>query len=234
MPRLARSVLERGYFHVLNRGNHRQDLFHRREDFAEFVGLMSQAQQEHPVKLWGYCLMSNHWHLVVEVDRMEDLSGWIHRICHGHVRLYNLRRKELGGGHLYQGRYKSFPIQDDVYLYQVLRYVEANPVRAGLVERAREWPWSSLSQAEIAKDLFPITRPPLEPWDRSQAWENDVDRPLSEVRQQILRQSIQRGTPLGESEWVEQTVKTLGMETTIRLPGRPSKNIANVADSHLF
>src|ERR1039458_10229841 len=125
MPRLARGHLERGFFHVLNRGNHRQMLFRQPEEYAVFLQIVSQATAKFKVDLWGYCLMGNHWHLVVEVEAMGHLSRWMHWICNRHVRLVHRENRSLGGGHIYQGRYKSFPIQDESYLYNVLLYVEA-------------------------------------------------------------------------------------------------------------
>ena len=115
------------------------------------------------VTLWGYCLMSNHWHLVAEVRTSHELGRWMHWLCNRHVRLVHRDQPSLGGGHIYQGRYKSFPIQDENYLYNVLRYVEANPLRAKLVARAQEWPWSSLSTMPVRHGLMEVERPKLAP-----------------------------------------------------------------------
>jgi putative transposase len=204
MPRNARSHLQRGFFHVLNRGNHRQALFPGDEDYALFLELLTEAQKRFAVSLWGYCLMGNHWYLVVEVEKMDELSRWIHWLCTRQARLFHLERRGLGGGHIYQGRYKSFPIQDEVYLHQVLRYVEANPVRARLAANGRDWPWSSLSSIDIKKGLLPVERPKLKPWPRDASWEADVDRPIAVESLLRLQQSVTRGTPLGEPEWVER------------------------------
>jgi putative transposase len=225
MPRLARYALDQGCFHVLNRGNHRQTLFHQNDDYVQFMGLLAASQKRFKVALWGYCLMSNHWHLVVEVGRMAILSSWMHWICNRHVRLFHRERRDLGGGHIYQGRFKSFPIQDEVYLYQVLRYVEANPVRARLVPSARDWPWSSLSPAEIKQGLLPLERPRLEPWLRNDAWEAEVNRPMGSGPLQVMQQSVVKGTPYGAADWVRRLVAEKGLETTVRLRGRPKKSL---------
>ncbi len=111
-------------------------LFRQPEEFALFLDLLGQSIPKFKVDLWGYCLMGNHWHLVVEVEAMSHLSRWMHWLCNRHVRLVHRENRSLGGGHIYQGRYKSFPIQDESYLYNVLLYVEANPLRAKLVSRA--------------------------------------------------------------------------------------------------
>ena len=109
MPRIARGQLERGVFHVLNRGNHRQTLFRHPEDFALFLDLLGGSVPKFAVKMWGYCLMGNHWHLVVEVENIKDLSAWMHWLCNRHVRLAHRENAALGGGHIYQGATKVSP-----------------------------------------------------------------------------------------------------------------------------
>ena len=223
MPRIPRGHLERGCFHVLNRGNQRQTLFHGPTDFGRFLELLTEAQSHFEVGLWSYCLMGNHWHLVVEVDKMVELSGWMHWITNRHVRATQRERRTHGGGHVYQGRYKSFPIQDEIYLYDVMRYVEANPVRAGLTQRGRDWMWSSLSPLPIQLGLLTVERPRLRPWTRNEAWEAAVDQPQEENRLGSLRHSVQRGTPQGDGDWVKHYALTNGLQSTLRPPGRPRK-----------
>lgn len=223
MPRIARTHLERGTFHVLNRGNHRQPLFRQDEDYAQFLELMAQAQTRFEVALWGYCLMGNHWHLVVEVEKMGELSRWMHWICNRHVRLVHRESRQLGGGHIYQGRYKSFPIQDEGYLYNVLRYVEANPLRAKLVMRAQDWPWSSLSPAPVKAGLVEISRPKLLPWSRDESWQAEVNQPLALGTLQSLQQSVMRGAPQGDPDWVRHLATEHDMASTLRPRGRPRK-----------
>lgn len=223
MPRIARGCLERGTFHVLNRGNHRQPLFRCHDDFAVFLDLLACSVAKFEVKLYGYCLMGNHWHLVTEVATVAELSRWIHWLCNRHVRQFHSDNHALGGGHLYQGRYKSFPVQDKGYLYRVLRYVEANPLRARLVASAQDWPWSSLSNAPVRRGLVEVIRPKLAAWNRDESWLQTVNRPLPLAQLDVLRQSVVRGTPQGDAEWVTALVKQAGMEATIRPRGRPAK-----------
>jgi putative transposase len=185
--------------------------------------LLTEGQRRYQIALWGYCLMSNHWHLVVEVEQMAQLSSWVHWVCNRHVRLYHRAHRKLGGGHIYQGRFKSFPIQDEVYLHEVLRYVEANPVRAGLVSRGRDWPWSSLSPDKVTHGLVEAERPHLQPWPRNGHWEADVGRPLLAEPLELIRQSVVRSTPYGYPDWVRSLVARQGLETTVRMRGRPKK-----------
>ncbi len=104
MPRIARRNLGQGYFHVLNRGNHRQMLFRRSEEFTVFLELLGQSVEKFQMQLWGYCLMGNHWYLVVSIKMMEELSRWMHWLCNCHVRLLHRENVELGGSHVYRKR----------------------------------------------------------------------------------------------------------------------------------
>jgi len=226
MPRIARGNLERGFFHVLNRGNHRQMLFRQPEEYANFLELLSLSITKFKVKLWGYCLMGNHWHLVVEVEAVSELSRWMHWLCNRQVRLAHAKNKGLGGGHIYQGRYKSFPIQDESYMYNVMLYVEANPLRAKLVARAEDWPWSSLSQAPVYAGLVEVPRPKLAAWNRGEHWREEVNAPLSLPSLDSLRQSVARGTPQGQPQWIADLASANGMESTVRARGRPRKPIS--------
>ena len=192
MPRIARGALEPGIFHVLNRGNQRQTLFGQAEDFAAFLELLSASLAKVPVRLWGYCLMGNHWHLVAQVASAAELGQWLHGLCQQHARRYHQAHSALGSGHVYQGRFKSFPIQDEGYLYAVLRYVEANPLRAGLVAQAQDWPWSSLSNAPVRHGLLTVARPALAAWKRDAAWQAAVNLALNLEQLDGLRQSVAR------------------------------------------
>ena len=134
----------------------------------------------------------------------------------------------MGSGHAYQGRFKSFPVQDDEHLLTVLRYVERNALRAGLVRRAEDWPWSSLWRqekgGEKARELlgeWPLPRP--EDWA---AWVNQAQ---SEAELKALRRSVVRGCPYGEAGWVKEAVAKLGLEITLRPRGRPKKTPAKQA-----
>ena len=131
-------------YHVLNRGNGRLRLFHTEDDYDDFEQVLMEGLKRYPVALLTYCLMPNHWHLVVRPRTdvaLGRLMGWVGVT---HVRRHHEQYHRRGTGHLYQGRFKSFPVAEDKYFLTLCRYVEANAVRAKLVESAQQWRWCGL------------------------------------------------------------------------------------------
>ncbi len=209
-------------YHVLNRGNGRMRLFHKDGDFAAFEQVLVEGLARYPVELYTYCLMDNHWHLVLaplEAGAMGRLMGWVGVT---HVRRHHEHYHTRGGGHLYQGRFKSFPIQQDRHFLRVCRYVEANALRAGAVRRAEDWPWCGL--AARTRGGKPIK---LSPWpiDRPAGWREIVNDVTAPEELTILRAKVNRGQPYGAAAWIEQTARHLGLEATVRDIGRPRKRI---------
>jgi len=141
MPRVARGLADGLIYHIINRGNGRQQVFHTEGDYRCFVDLMAEGRERYPVKLLAWCLMPNHFHLLVSPERGEDLSRWMQWVMTSHVRRYH--RLYQSSGHVWQGRYKSFVVQNDTHLLTVARYIEGNPLRASLVSSSRNWCWSS-------------------------------------------------------------------------------------------
>lgn len=171
--------------------------------------------------------MDNHWHLVVrpETDRaLAQFMGWIGVT---HVRRHHQHYHTRGGGHLYQGRYKSFPVQDDRHFLTVCRYVEANPLRAAMVARATDWRWSGLSARGSSGGGRRGTGKPLKlstwPVDRPAGWVDVLERSLKPDELQRLRTSVNRGRPFGDDAWTRRTAARLGLQFTLRDPGRPKK-----------
>ena len=135
-------------------------LFRKDGDFAAFLALLAEGVERYPVDVLAYCLMGNHWHLLLRPrtdSALPRLMGWLGTT---HARR---RHAHLGDapGHLYQGRYKSFPVQDDEHFLIVARYIEANPVRAKLVRRAQDWRWSSVRPFAEGPAIaaWPVHRP---------------------------------------------------------------------------
>jgi len=220
MPRTSRAIEGGGIYHVLNRGNGRMRIFHKPGDFEAFLELLLQAPKRGGnVDVLGVCLMPNHWHLVVRPKARGDLATYMRWLCTAHVRRHHAHY-HAAGGHLYQGRYKSFPIQEDGHLLTVLRYVEANALRAGLAKRAGEWPWSSdaLRATRLGKKLlsdWPVERP--------RNWGKLLEEKLEDNQAERIRTSVTRGQPYGSDMWVRQTADRLGLAFTIRPRGRPRK-----------
>ena len=209
-------------FHVLNRGVGRQRLFHKSADYAAFEEIITETLDKSSMRICNYCLMPNHWHFVLWPEADGDLAAFMQRLTVTHVTRWQKHRRRVGEGHVYQGRFKSFPVETDDYYYQVARYVERNALRAHLVERAEDWRWSSLWRREHGTLE---ERRWLSPWPVSQPrdWVRHVNASQTEAELASLRRCIARGQPYGSTQWVEQTAKQLGLESTIRLRGRPKK-----------
>jgi putative transposase len=156
-------ILSPSYFHVLNRAAHRDRLFDTSGDYMAFLEVLSHAHQEHAIPLLAYCVMPNHFHLVVGPTVTRALSLFMHRLTLTHGKRWHGHRGTRGTGPVYQGRFKAFLIDDDAHFLTVCRYVERNPVEAELVRRAEEWPWSSLSVQRGSRALvlsrWPVPRP---------------------------------------------------------------------------
>jgi putative transposase len=205
---------------VLNRAVGRGTIFQKEDDFAAFEQILHQAKEWQPIRLLAYCLMPNHWHLVLWPVHDGDLSEFLRWLTVTHTQRYHAHYHTAGTGPVYQGRFKSFPIQEDEHLLTVMRYVEGNALRARLVRRAEEWRWSSVGQhvrsgSERLVDLGPV---PL-----TRDWMATVNQPQTRGEVEVLRQAVRRGCPFGEESWVEWTVKHLGLEATLRPVGRPKK-----------
>ena len=146
MSRLRRYSPGGMVFHVLNRGVGRRMLFTKDEDFLAFERVIEESLRTRRMRLCAYCLMSNHWHFILWPERDGDLPAFMQQVTNMHVKRWKEHRHEIGYGHLYQGRYKCFPVETEDYFYQVVRYVERNALRANLAERAEAWRWSSYCQ----------------------------------------------------------------------------------------
>lgn len=212
MPRIPRGQVAGHAYHVLNRGNGGATVFHQDSDYAAFLELLGTAKARHPIKMFGFCLMPNHFHLVVAPTVIDGLSPFMQWWMTSHVRRYH--RHYHSHGHVWQGRFKSFPIQHDHYLFTVLRYVLLNPVRAQLVAHAREWRWSSLHFPALT-DPLPISVPTEDPFA--------LDQPLSQSDLTSLRTCVNRQQPFGSADWQARIAALLGLASTLRPRGRPRK-----------
>lgn len=216
-PRLATGGLA---YHVLNRRVGRLPLFEKPADYSAFEKILQAAYDRTRIRIAAYCLMPNHWHLLVWPRADGELSEALRWITVTHTQRWHAHRKTAGTGPVYQGRFKSFPVQTDEHFLTVARYVERNALRAKLVNRAEAWRWSSLwwrGQGDSTQTAW------LGAWpvDRPRNWVERVNRPETAAELEALRTSAQRGRPFGGGPWIARTAKRLGLESTLRERGRP-------------
>jgi putative transposase len=224
MARRPRNATGGVIYHVLNRGNCKMRIFDKPGDYFAFLKVLEQARERTGMRILGYCLMPNHWHLILWPVADGDLSKFVGWVSTTHVRRWREHRDSAGEGHLYQGRFKSFPVEDDQHLLTVLRYVEANPLRAKKVKRAEAWEWSSLRDPKAAGPApVALARWPV---DRPRAWIETVNEVIAKPALDEIRLAVARGRPFGSKDWIRKTALKLGLESTMRDPWRPTKTKA--------
>jgi putative transposase len=218
MPRIARIAPGGMLFHVLNRGVGRMQIFDSDEDFRAFGRVLEETLRVAPMRICAYCWLPNHWHFVLWPERDGDLSSFMQRMANMHTQRWQRAKLQVGYGHLYQGRFKSFPIEDDEHFYAVVRYVERNALRSGLAAHAEDWRWGSLYQ-RVRK----ASGPSLCDWPlpRPRDWAEQVNTPQTEAEMEAIRRCVRRGSPFGGVGWVEQTAEKLDLRSTLRVRGRP-------------
>jgi putative transposase len=210
-----------GYvYHVLNRAVGRATLFNKSPDYAAFEKILRQGWERFQMRLLSFMIMPNHWHLVVWPREDGSLSTYLQWLTVTHVRRWHAHYHSGGTGPIYQGRFKSFPIQEGEHFLTVCRYVERNALRAKLAPDAQSWRWSSLWHREHQTQA---------PWLRSwpmpipAKWLSYVNRPETEGELMALRRCVVRGAPYGDPLWQERTAAALGLQSALRERGRPRK-----------
>ena len=209
-PRLAAGDLA---YHVLNRRVGRLPLFETPAEYAAFEKVLADAHAATRIRIPVYCLMPNHWHLLLWPRQDGELSAMLRWMTVTHTQRWHAHHQTSGTGPVYQGRFKSFPVQTDEHFLTVARSVERNARRAKLVSRAAAWQWSSLwrrAQGD-AKSTAWLSGWPVE----------RVNRPQTAAEVEAIRTSVQRGRPFGAEDWVRRTAKRFGMASTLRPRGRP-------------
>jgi putative transposase len=210
-------------YHVLNRANGRQQLFFTDADYLAFLKVLEQARQRYPgIEVFSFCIMPNHWHLVVRASKDGELSLFMRWLTQTHTQRWRHAKRTVGYGALYQGRFKSFIVQEDGHFLTLCRYVERNPLRAKrpLARRAEQWRWSSAGlwrtkEGEALLNDWPVERP--------RNWLRLLNEPQTDAEQEQVQQSLLRNRPLGNAAWTERIVRRLQLQYTIRPPGRPRK-----------
>lgn len=222
MPRINRVAVGDTIYHVLNRSNGRVTIFNSDDEYRHFESLLSEAKELVDMRILAYCIMPNHWHLVLYPKKDGDMSEFMRWLTTTHVRQRRSKTETIGHGHLYQGTYKSFPVETEGYLQQLMIYVEQNPLRAKIVKRAEDWRWSSLWRREKGSDKekqmlsqLPIVLP--------QNYLQVVNTLIKAEVLEPIRLSVNKGAPFGSDTWTKKMVGKYDMGSTLRSPGRPRK-----------
>ena len=219
MPRTARVIVPGMPHHFTQRGNRGQQTFFSLEDQQYYLLSLAKYGQKYGLRVWAYCLMSNHMHLIA-VPQTETAPAEVFRILHTlHSQKVNARHGL--GGHLWQGRYYS-SVLDGEHLHAAVRYVERNPVRAGIVEKAEDYMWSSARpHAGLRKDtVLSQDLPLLETIPDWAGWLRDEDDMGTVYR---IREATMRGDPCGGLDFLANIGQVIGRDLTKRLRGRPRK-----------
>ena len=201
---------------------YRKTLFFNDEDYLAFKRIIGDTLEKRPMRMLSYCLMPNHWHFALWPEKDDDLGRFMQQLTVTHVTRWQKNYNMVGYGHVYQSQFKSFPIETDEHFYQVNRYVERNALRANLTARAENWAYGRLwirqhgtAEQRVLLSSWPLPVP--------QKWKSYVNQPASEAELAALRRSVVRGAPYGSTSWIESTASKLGLQATLRKPGRPKK-----------
>lgn len=218
MPRIARVIVPGVPHHVTQRGNRRQQTFFCDGDYRLYCELMAQWCDERGVEIWAYCLMPNHVHLIAVPEEEDGLRRAIGDAHRRYTRYVNFR--EGWRGHLWQGRFASFPL-DDAYLLVAARYIELNPVRAGLASAPEEYPWSSAAAHLTDRDDELVRTEPL--LARCRDWCDYLTQPFPAEQWDALRKHERTGRPLGSDAFVNDLERSTGRCLRPQRRGRKPK-----------
>lgn len=206
MARIARLVVPGLPHHVTQRGNRREQVFFKDRDYLLYKDLIFEAAAKAGCEIWAWCLMPNHTHIIIvpgDEDGLRKTFADAHRRYTGHINAW-LRVT----GHLWQSRFGSV-VMDEPHLYQAVRYVSLNPVRAGLVTRAKDWNWSSVQNHLLGKDDRSFKAQPV--LQRVGEFEKYLVAPFDETKAfKQLRIAEKTGRPIGEVDWVTQLEQIVG------------------------
>ncbi|MDP4291659.1 MAG: transposase [Bacteroidota bacterium] len=231
MSRIERTSVGDYVYHVLNRANARVPAFESDKDYATFESILEDAVAKFDMRLLAYCIMPNHWHLVLYPKNDGDLIKFMGWLSNTHTRRWHMEKHTIGEGHLYQGRYKSLICQNDDHFITLVRYVEQNALKAHLVDKAQDWRWSSVWRREYGN----ATQKKL-----LSAWPVDIPEDYLTILNQLevqpveeeIEHAITKSKPFGDEDWVTKSVRKFGLEQTLRNAGRPF--IRNDNQNQLF
>jgi len=222
MARSLRTDIGGEIYHVLNRSNAKVQIFDNADDYSLFEKILEQAVEKYSVKLYAYCVMPNHWHILLKTKNDGDLSKFMSWLTNTHTRKWHSVKGTTGEGHLYQGRYKSFICQDNHYFLTLARYIERNAKKANLVVNAEDWRWTSIWRRTKGSSYH--TRI-LSPWilDPPEDYLSFLNEPQTQSEEESIKNSIKKGSPYGNKNWITRTAQKFNLQSTLRNSGRPKK-----------
>lgn len=224
MPRVERTDIGGYIYHTLNRANARVQIFDNDKDYQLFENILKEAVEKFDMRILSYCIMPNHWHLVLYPKQDGNLARFMGWLTNTHTRRWHTRKGTVGQGHLYQGRYKSFICQDDNHFLSLVRYVERNAKKANLVKASENWKWSSVWRREkgTKKQRKLLSEWPVPKPKNYLTWLNQAQTE-EEKEKEAIEKSINKGSPYGLDSWVEIIVRKFNLGQTLRKVGRPKK-----------
>jgi putative transposase len=223
MSRIPRIVLENIPYHITQRGNGRQQIFFDPYDHQLYLDLLRAYAEDAQLRLWAYCLMPNHVHLIAAPARPNSMASALGRTHADYARHFNLKRRSCG--HVWQARFFSCPLES-AHLWRAAAYVERNPIRARLVEQASQYPWSSAS-LHLGLSANPLGLD-LSAWDTQytpQRWENALRLGVEEEAFGLrLQEASRRGRPLGGDDFTRELEHRASRRLRPHPAGRPRKH----------
>lgn len=217
MPRIARAVVPEYPHHITQRGNYRQTVFESDDDYLQYLTWLKYYSNKYSLEIWAYCLMRNHVHFVCVPSKNDSLARVFNILHMRHSQYIHCRRKT--SGHLWQGRFFS-TILDELHLYEAIRYVENNPVRAGFVGKAEEYQWSS-ARVHVDNKADEITSNACYLLKEIGNWRNYLREGKNELLIENIRQCSITGRPCGEELFIEELEKRLNRRLRALPHGRP-------------
>ncbi len=150
MPRLPRNYIKTPFFHIITQGINKSYIFEKPEDIKYYIKIMYSLSKEQKIKIVGYCIMSNHAHMLIQTENLQELSKYMQRLNTKYGKYYN--KKYTRVGYVFRDRYKAEGIYNERYLYNCLKYIYDNPVKAGMCEKAEDYPYSNYKKIEEKLD----------------------------------------------------------------------------------
>ncbi|MBS3819951.1 transposase [bacterium] len=218
MPRVARVVIPGFPHHIIQRGNRRQKVFFQDEDKAFYLKLLKFHSRKEGIAIWVYCLMDNHVHFIAVPEREDSLARGIGELHRKYTNIINIRHNWKG--FLWQGRFISYPL-DDRYVYTAVRYIEQNPIKAGLVQKPEDYSWSSARSHVFKEEDDLLSDFPL--LSEIPDWSSYLREPVTEEDRRLLLQHEKCGRPLGSKDFLRKIERITGRPVIKRKPGRPRK-----------